>query len=122
MFLSFQFYSFPATRTAAARLVPAQAQGQQQQEQLMLLHAPGSTGSSSSSVVARYLVDGSQLAHSPEPGAAEQAAFQQHLQLCRYLASRTVDLELWDAQSLLHLGTAQLELQVRPAAGAAVMV
>jgi hypothetical protein len=121
MFLSFQFYSFPATRTAAARLVPAQAQVQQQQEQLMLLQAPSSSGSSSS-VVARYLVDGSQLAHSPEPGAAEQAAFHQHLQLCRYLASRTVDLELWDARSLLHLGTAQLELQVRPAVGAAVVV
>jgi hypothetical protein len=121
-----QFFSFPASRTAKAQLVPAggiaatttsTGHAEEQEQRLLLLQVPGasstgSTGSSTSSMAARFLVDGSQAASSAEPGAADNAAFDQHLQLCRYLASRRLQLELWDGASQLPLGSAQLELQV----------
>jgi hypothetical protein len=130
LYLTCQFFSFPPTRTPTAKLVAAgssdsgaTASGSSAaghaglEQQLLLLQVPdaaaagGST--SSGSLAARYLVDGSQLAPSAEPGAADSAAFEQHLQLCRYLASRRLQLELWDGASHLPLGSAQLELQVR---------
>lgn len=60
-------------------------------------------------VVLKYVVDGT-----AEPVSSgqttEQAAYEANMQLCQYLASKKLSIDVWDGESLLQVGTASLDL------------
>ena len=50
----------------------------------------------------KYVVDGGSEAV-PSGQTAQQAGFESHMAFCQYLANKTLNLDVWDAESLLQV-------------------
>ncbi|NXA40267.1 NPHP4 protein, partial [Eudromia elegans] len=97
VFFTFQFYRFPAVTTA--RLQLRDAGGAHVASPCVLVPIREDSGLGAAGLQLRYVVDAAAL----EPG--ERRCF------VRYLAERSLHLDVWDGDSLLLVGSAVVRLQ-----------
>lgn len=107
VYLTFQLFDFPPTITPPARLdggerAPAVCMLQPERTQGGFLG--GGNNGNAPGLLFKYRV-------APEEGDDPAAAQEGRMAFCRYLAKGTLAVDVWDAESLLQLGTAAIDIR-----------
>jgi hypothetical protein len=110
IYFSFQFFSCMPTRTEILRLVAADNREKATGPQFCVLARDEAYARDDPPLVLRYMIDGSAMQNSSSNSPSSSQSLEA-IEFAEYLLRESLYVDVWDAESALHIGTCGIPLR-----------